>query len=233
MDATPCWLLTDEQGRMALGRSSMLRWDRGVTFTGRGQVISGYACDSVHLPYLLDPLYDRYGPAARIWLSEVAAPRYSDSNRVSSPIWTALAEFKRPGWVGGEQDARVRLRLALLASADAHPDPGIRGRLRTLGLDDLHEAAERIEGICSDGREAGVVPQAVCLAAMAVRSAAGRETGDRWLVDVPMRRYPIHAWYAATAAACACIDLAPLAEMAVSREAAARRLVKVVAAGVL
>ena len=231
MDATACWLLTDEEGRTLLGRSCSFCWNRGVTFSARGQVISGYASGTLHLPYLLDPMYERYGPKARVWLSEVVAPQYCGSNRVESAMWTALAELKRPAWVGAPQDVRVRLRLALLASADAHPDPEIRGRLRTLRLDELQDAAEHIGRVCSDSREGGMVPLTLAQTAMAVRAAARHESGDRWPVDVPARRYPIHAWYAAMAAACACIDLSGFAEMAVDQEAGARALAEVSAAG--
>ena len=232
MDGTPCWLLTDETGRTVLGRSAAFRWGRGVTCSARMPAISGYACDSIHLPYLLDPLHDRYGVTARVWLSEVADPRYQDCNRVSGALWTTRAEFRRPGWVGGEADARVRLRMALLAAADSHPHAEIRAHLRSLSLEDLAEAADRIERICEDSGRTGFVPQAVCQAGMAVRWAERREAGGGWLLDMPARKYPMSAWYAALAAACACTDLSTYADMAVSREVDARRPAELAASAV-
>jgi hypothetical protein len=61
-------------------------------------------------------------------------------------------------------------------------------------------------------------PQAVCLAAMAVRSAASLAGGEPNPMDLVARRYPVHAWYAAMAANCACVPLSDFAERAVRWE---------------
>lgn len=180
--------------------------------------IAGYACDSVHLPYVLDPLHDRYGPRARLWLAEVFDPELRGPNRVVANAWTSLDEWERPAWVGSEADRRVRLRLALMAAAEAHPTATMRGRLRGLDVSDLSYAAAGVERICEDARREGLVPQAICLAAMAVRAAARVEAGHPRLVDRASRHYGLDAWYAALAAVCACVNLSGFADAAVERE---------------
>jgi hypothetical protein len=84
---------------------------------------------------------------------------------------------------------------------------------------DLKVAAIRVEKLCSDSASLlGSAPLALCQAAMAVRMAARRESGEPDLVDIPARQYPMHAWYAAMAATCACTDLSGLADAAVRQE---------------
>jgi len=219
MNSVPCWLLTDPSGASLIEGRMWRRWGRSVTHREAGPVIAGYACDSPHLPYLLDPIHDRLGVTARLWLAEVPAPLHLDPNRIRGAAWTTWDEWERPAWVAGVADVRVRLRLALMASAEAHPHPSFRARLRNLPVADLKTAAVRLEKICADAAALiGRAPQAICLAAMAVRLAARRESGEPDLADIPARKYPLHAWYAAMAAACACTDLSPLADAAVRQE---------------
>lgn len=70
----------------------------------------------------------------------------------------------------------------------------------------------------TDCRADGTVPQAVCLAAMAVRSAASLAGGEPNPMDLVARRYPVHAWYAAMAASGSCVALSDFAERAVRWE---------------
>ena len=88
MDKATCWLLTDSLGEGV----SNWRWGRGVTHTLWPAAICGYCTESAHLPYLLDPLYERYGPGAKLWLSEIGQPRHEDSVRVSSNTWTRISQ---------------------------------------------------------------------------------------------------------------------------------------------
>ena len=219
MDKNACWLLTDSLGLTPIGVSDWRQWGRGVTHTLWPTAISGYCTESAHLPYLLDPLYERYGPGARLWLSELGDAHHQEPVRVSSNTWTTLMEWERPDWVGGPADARVRLRFALLAAAAGHSVPEVRSQLRSIALDDTARAAKVVEHISTDGRRHGRVPQATCMAAMAVHSAASLTEGHPHPVDLAARHYPAFAWYAGMAAACACASLAPLADEAVRREA--------------
>ena len=183
--------------------------------------IRGYHTDSADLPYLLDPMFERLGSGARLWLSEVGQPHFEDAIRVASNEWTAVEEWRRPAWVGGPAEVRVRLRFALIAAAHACPDPVEAAHLRTISLADLAKAAARLEHLD------GGAPHAVALAAMAVRSAAPAAGSVAGVMDLVSRRYPIYAWYAAMAAACAATDLTAAAEAAVhceSRRASWRRL---------
>jgi len=219
MVTMPCWLLTDYAGGSLLAGHAWRQWGRGVTHTEPGAAIVGYSADSPHLPYLLDPIHDRIGSAGRLWLSEVPSPQHLDSNRVQAATWTTWDEWEKPSWVGGDLDVRVRLRLALMAAAELHTVPAARLRVRNLPLVDLGAAAIRMEKVCSDAADLmGRVPQAISMAAQAVRLAAWRELGKPAVEDQPARRYPLHAWYAAMAAACACEDLSHLADAAVYQE---------------
>jgi hypothetical protein len=180
--------------------------------------ISGYVTESVHLPYLLDPMHERYGPKARLWLSEVVEPRFGDGVRVASNVWTTLDEWSRPAWVGGTADMRVRLRFALLAAASACAGREAGARIRTLSLRDIPMAAVAVERICAGARRADSLPQAVSLAGMAVRSAAAQLAGAPPLMDLVTREYPVYAWYAAMTAACACTGMEEIADEAVRCE---------------
>jgi hypothetical protein len=227
MDKGTCWLLTDSLGQTPISASNWRRWGRGFTHTVWPASISGYCTESVHLPYLLDPLYERYGPSAKLWLSEAGEPCHLDPVRVSANTWTTLVEWERPDWAGGPADLRVRLRFALLAAAASHPAPEVRGRLRGLPLNDLGRSAEIVERLCTEDRCHGRVPQSTCMAAMAIHSAASLKGGHPHPVDLAARHYPVCAWYAGMAAACAGADLVDLADAAVQREASptARRFV--------
>lgn len=224
MDAVPCWLLTDEWGETSLGDGLRCGWGRGITHSNAADPVVGYVCDSAHLPLLLDPLYERHGTSTRLWLSEVTHPCYQDPHRVADHTWTTLDEWPRPQWVGSELDGRIRLRLALLAAARGVSASSLRLRLRSLSLDDLGEAAWKVEQMTQAVR--GSVPQALSMAAMALHDAARLAIGRPGLEDRVARRYPLYAWYAAMAASCACIDLSALADEAVRMEwdpATARR----------
>jgi hypothetical protein len=211
-------LLTDSLGQTVVGSTAWLRWGRGVSHTIWTGTVRGYHADSIHLPYLLDPMFERYGPGARVWLSEVGAPAYEDSVRISSHSWTALDEWQRPEWVDRQADVRVRLRFALLAAGASQPGTELAARLRTLSLRDLTAAAHQVDQICSDSRRGGRLPQATCLAAMAVRSADPSASHVARTMDLVSRHYPVYSWYAAMAAACASADLAETADAAVRWE---------------
>jgi hypothetical protein len=223
MDTSPFWLLTDAMGQTTLGGASWLRWGRSVTHTVWAGSIAGYCCDSVHLPCLMDPVYERYGATARLWLSEVHDVRAADPVRVASHSWTVLDEWERPTWVDGPLAMKVRLRFGLLAAAAAHPNPETAARIRTTSLREICVAGSQMERVCAESRRHGRVPQATCLAAMAVRSAAALKGGTPELADLVSRHYPVYAWYAAMAAACACVDLSELADEAVRWETQAIR----------
>jgi hypothetical protein len=218
MKPTPRWLLTDSLGQSSAGTVRWLRWNRGVTHTVRSRDIAGYATESVNLVYLLDPLYERYGPRGRVWLSKVVDARYQDSVRVSSHTWTTLGEWVRPAWVGREADLRVRLRFALLTASAVHPHGERAVFLRTVPLHNLEEAVRQVEEVCRDACREGAMSQSTSLAAMAVRSAAAFRRGEGHSLDLALRQYSAHAWFGAMAAACACVHLPILADEAVRRE---------------
>jgi hypothetical protein len=218
MTTTPGWLLTDALGQTPLKGATWLRWGRGVTHTVWTCAIRGYHSDSVHLPYLMDPMFERYGRRARLWLSDVGDPHNEDSVRLSSHRWTTLDEWERPLWVDSEWESRVRLRFALLAAAAAHADPTMGLRLRMVSLRDLVPAARQVEQICLDSRREGRTPQTTSLAAMALRSTLAVPHTAAHAMDLVSRHYPVHAWYAAMAAACACVNLSDLADAAVRCE---------------
>jgi hypothetical protein len=218
MDASPCWLLTDRLAQTAAGGSLWLRWGRGIHHTVWTTPIRGYHTRSVHLPYLLDPMFERYGPGARLWLAEAGDPAFEDAVRMASHHWTTREEWPQPKWVGGEADVRVRLRFALRAAGAGHPAASVADRLMTLSLEDLPSAAHQVEFACAEGRRLGRLPHALCLAAMAVRSAVP-DTGDGVrTMDLVSRHYPVYAWYAAMAGACSAADLSATAEAAVRGE---------------
>ncbi len=212
MNENPCWLLTDPLGETCADGGARLRWGRGINHGVRTSAIHGYRTDSVHLPYLLDPVFERYGPRARLWLSDIGEPCFEDTVRVASRTWTTLDEWRWPEWVESPAEVRVRLRFALLAVGGTHPSPKAGARLRTLSLANLPAAARRLEEIGAGGL------QAVSLAAMAVRSAAPAEGSAARLMDMVSKRYPVYAWYSAMAAMCACTDLTAAAEAAVRLE---------------
>ena len=218
MNTMPFWLLTTPRGQSGATPAAGSWWGRGVTHIHLASEIAGYCSDNASLPYLIDPLYERYGPSGRLWFSAVDSPRYREPNRVVSHAWTTLEEWPRPAWVGGPADRRTRLRFALLAAADTHPDVSIRARMRTLSLENLEEAGRQMSDICHDCRRHGLVPQAMCLAAMGIRAAARLEAGHPDPEDRPAQRYTLDAWYAATAAATTCVCLSHFAEEAVRRE---------------
>ena len=210
--------MTDGLGQTATERAVWLRWGPGVTRADWRRVIVGYSAESPHVPYLLDPIYERYGMRSRLWFSEAGDCRDLDPNRMAASVWTTHEEWGRPAWVHSGADVRVRLRFALLAAATAVSDTATRGSLRTLSLEDLDTAAGRMERIVSDCRLRGQVPQTVCLAAVAVRSAAAVAAGRPALLDLVARHYSVAAWYAAMAAACACVPLSEIADEAVRQE---------------
>ena len=218
MDKGTYWLLTDSRGQTVAGASVWCRWGRGVTHTVWPAAIAGYCTESVHLPYLLDPLYERYGAGARIWLSEIGEAQHVDNARASSHTWTTLVERERPEWVGGAAEMRVRLRFGLLASAAALSNAEFRAHLGSMSLADLPKAAMILARLHAETRRRGSEPRAVCMAAMAVHAAASYSAGRRDLIDLALRHYPLYAWYAAMAAACACVNLTALADEAVKRE---------------
>ena len=216
MDTQPCWILTDRLGQTPTGGALWIRWARGVTHTIWPAHMAGYGCNSVHLPYLLDPLYERYGIGARLWLVEASDPKcFVGAVRFTANVWTALEEWERPTWVGTKADMRVRLRFALVAAAS----PGTKAAesLRGLSLEDIPAAARLVEQVCADRRH-GPIPQSTSLAAMAVRSAAAFVHGTPQPMDIIARDYRLYAWYAAMAATCAGADLSALADEAVLRE---------------
>ena len=214
MDSAPCWMLTDALAQTPAGGVARFKWGRGVTHTAWGPGFYGYSTDSTHLPFLLDPLYERYGSRARLWLSEVGEPHSEESVRISSNAWTTLDEWQRPAWVGAEAEMRVRLRFALLAAAAVLPRAEQAARLRAVSLDNIPVAARQAQQICSESREGGGVPQCLCLAAMAVRSAAALLTGDMYLIDLVARHCPVYTWYAGMAAVCSYADLSAVADEA-------------------
>jgi hypothetical protein len=218
MSASPCWLLTDALGQTPLKGATWLRWGHGVTHAVWTNSIRGYHTDSVHLPYLMDPMFERYGRRARLWLSEVGDPHSEDAVRIASHSWTTVDEWERPLWVDSEFEARVRLRFALMAAAAAHSDPVVGARLRTVSLKDLVSASWQVEQICTDSRGAGRMSQTTSLAAMALRSVQAAPHTAAYMMDLVSRHYPVHAWYAAMAAACACVNLSDLADAAVRWE---------------
>jgi hypothetical protein len=218
METSPFWLLTDSLGQTPVGGSTWLRWGRGVSHIVWNAVIHGYRTDSVHLPYLMDPMFERHGAGARLWLAEAGEPSFEDSLRVAAHSWTAMDEWNRPVWVDSKADRRVRLRFALLAAGAVHPSPSLGARLRTMSLEDPPAAVAQIERICADSRRLGRLPQAVCLAAMAVRAAWPEPDSFAHTMDVVSRHYPVYAWYAAMAAATACTNLQETAEEAVRWE---------------
>jgi hypothetical protein len=219
MESTFCWLLTDTLGQSCVGTGRWLRWGPGQTHSLWWAGISGYCCDSRHLPYLLDPLYERHGPGARLWLSEAGGMRHADAVRIESRLWTTLHECTRPAWVGSDADARVRLRYALLAAGEAQPKSGLTNVLSAVSLHDLPDAAARIDKACAAARRGAPLPQSTCLATTAVRSAAALATDESTAAGLALRQYPLYAWSAGMAAACACVDLSALADEAVRREA--------------
>jgi hypothetical protein len=216
MDHNACWLLTDAFGETSTGGAARFWWGRGVNHTVWTSAIRGYHTDSVDVPYLLDPVFERLGPGARVWLSEAGDPHVEGAVRVASSTWTTLDEWRRPEWVGSTAETRIRLRFALLAAGAAQPDPETTARLRTMSLADLPLAARRLEEMCVDG--CSRAPQAVVQATMAVRAAAHAEGSAAGTLDLVARRYPTYAWYAALAAECACADLTTAAEDAVRLE---------------
>ncbi|MCX5653895.1 MAG: hypothetical protein NTY65_04505 [Planctomycetota bacterium] len=218
MESTFCWLLTDALGQSRLDAGRWLRWSPGETHAFWWTSVAGYCCDSRHLPYLLDPLYERHGPGARLWLSDVGDLRHVDPVRIESRLWTTLHECARPAWVGSDADASVRLRFALLAASAAQPKSGLTNVLSAVSLHDLQDAAARIDKACAAARSRGPLPQSTCLAATAVRSAATLATDEPTLAGLALRQYPLYAWSAGMAAACACVDLSALADDAVRRE---------------
>jgi len=219
MESTFCWLLTDALGQSRIDTGRWLRWSTGETYTFWLTSVAGYYCDSRHLPYLLDPLYERHGPGARLWLSDVGDVRHVDAVRIESRLWTTLHECARPAWVGSDADARVRLRFALLAASAAQAKSGLTNVLSAVSLHNLQDAAARIDKACTAARSNGPLPQSTCLAAMAVRSAATLAADEPEGAGLALRQYPLYAWSAGMAAACACVDLSALADEAVRREA--------------
>ncbi|MCX5684551.1 MAG: hypothetical protein NT049_12805 [Planctomycetota bacterium] len=218
MESSPCWILTDALGQTPAKGISWFKWGRGVTHAVWGQGLAGYATDSIHLPYLLDPLYERYGSQAKLWLSEVPEPKYTDSVRVTSNTWTTLEEWQRPAWLAAEAEVRVRLRFAILAAAIAHPREEATMCLRAISLRSIHTATRQAEQICAESREDGSVPQCLCLMAMALRSAAALVSGESHPMDLITRHSPLYTWYAAMAAVSAGTDLSSLADEAVRWE---------------
>jgi hypothetical protein len=192
MKSRPYWLLTDLLGQTPVGDATWLRWGRCVRHVVNTSVVHGYCTESAELPYLLDPVFERCGRGARLWLSEADEPCFTDPVRVASHSWTTVDEWRRPEWVESPAEARVRLRLALLAVGDTHPNPKVRADLRTLPLADLSEAARHMEKISTGGQ----APLAVSLATMAVRAAPAEGIATH-LVDMASTHYPIYAWYAA------------------------------------
>jgi len=218
MESTFCWLLTDALGQSCVRTGRWLRWSTGETHAFWLTSVTGYYCDSRHLPYLLDPLYERHGPGARLWLSEVGDMRHVDAVRIESRLWTTLHECARPAWVGSDADARVRLRFALLAASVAQPKSGLTNVLSAVSLHDLQDAAARSDRACAAARRGAPLPQSTCLAASAVRSAATLAADESAAAGLALRQYPLYAWSAGMAAVCACVDLSPLADEAVRRE---------------
>ncbi|MCX5653269.1 MAG: hypothetical protein NTY65_01255 [Planctomycetota bacterium] len=218
MESTFCWLLTDALGQSRIDTGRWLRWSPGETHAFWWACITGYCCDSRHLPYLLDPLYERHGHGARLWLSDVGDMRHVDPVRIESRLWTTLHECARPAWVAGDADARVRLRFALLAVSAAQAKSGLTNVLSAVSLHNLPDAAARIDMACAAGRRSGPLPQSTCLAATAVRSAAALATDEPTATGIALRQYPLYAWSAGMAAACACVGLSALADEAVRRE---------------
>jgi len=217
METQPGWILTDRLGQTPTGGASWIRWTRGATHTIWPASMGGYACDSVHLPFLLDPLYERYGNGARLWRSEASDPKFEDSVRLVASVWTTLEEWERPAWVGTDRDMRVRLRFAILAAAGTHPSAEVAERLRGLSLEDIPAAARLVEQVCADRRH-GPIPQSTSLAAMAIRSAAALVQGTLQPMDLIARNFRLYAWYAAMAATCSGADLQKAADEAVRRE---------------
>lgn len=173
----------------------------------------GYLCRSVHLPYLLDPLYERHGPWSRLWRVEARDVRLEGGYRVRVTEGRLRRRVPHPKWVGGPDDVRVRLRFAVLAAAETEPDEALRGRLRALELDDLLRAAETIEAtLRGRGRD---VSQSLWLAAKAVRTVARGDALD--LDEMLSPPYAAYAWQAAMAVAVSSADLDSLAARAVSR----------------
>jgi hypothetical protein len=218
MESNFCWLLTDALGQSCVGTGRWLRWGPGQTHSIWWAGISGYCCDSRHLPYLLDPLYERHGAGARQWLSDVGDLRHIDAVRIESRLWTTLHECARPPWVDSNADARVRLRFALLAASAAQAKSGLTNVLSAVSLHNLQDAAARIDQACASARSRGPLPQSICLAATAVRSAATLATDESEAEGFALRQYPLYAWSAGMAAACACVDLSAVADEAVRRE---------------
>jgi hypothetical protein len=218
MESTFCWLLTDAMGQSRVDTGRWLRWSPGETHAFWWACITGYCCDSRHLPYLLDPLYERHGPGARLWLSDVGDLRHIDAVRIESRLWTTLHECARPAWVASDAAARVRLRFALLAASAAQAKSGLTNVLSAVSLHNLPDAAARIDHACASARSRGPLPQSTCLAATAVRSAATLAADKSEAVGLALRQYPLHAWSAGMAAASACVDLSAMADDAVRRE---------------
>ncbi len=213
------WLLTDGEGRTGDGLGGARTWGRWVTHVApAGELLCGYAGAGLDVPYLLDPLHDRFGPRARIWSSDALHVHRTSWHRVGSTHWTTMAEEARPSWMGSEADTRVRLRFALLAAASAVPRRAQGAALAGLQLENLALAAAEAEAFCETCQQYGLLPQAVWAAAKAIRCAASPGSGIGRLTNLVAAPYGLMAWYAAMAGESAGTALDEAAERAVAME---------------
>jgi hypothetical protein len=219
---TAYWMLTDWLAFTGMPGKRQLRWGLRCRHGGLGvRSVRGYACRTVHLPYLLDPLYERYGVHSRLWLCEAAAPNPVERCRVTAREWTVVKEVERPAWVGRDADLRVRLRFALLAAATSTERKDLQRLLDFASFNSLDEVVpwiRALQGFPAAGRRpccpVSMASHAVLSVAMSLHSGAGP-------VQAVGNLYPEFAWYAARAAAAVDADLDELADAAVCREAVA------------
>ena len=215
------WLLTDDRGRPSRVAPGGDPWNPvpGPPSGDGRPLIGGYAGESPHLAYLLDPLYDRHGPGARLWRGKVADPNPVGPNRIAAATWTRLVEARGPAWLGRPVEVPVRLRFCLLATARVLGTAGGGDALGSLDLGDLRRATREVEKVDRACRKQGLFPQATWLALKAFRRAPLSPEGEAMRPSRLAMPYPLYAWFAALAASAACLELDPLADEAVRLEA--------------
>lgn len=210
------YLLTDPWG--CTGSPRQLTWSPFIAHTAEPtEPIAAYRADNPHVPYLLDPVYDRYGKKARPWGVDAAWQRSTGLHRVTALEATTREELPRPAWVGTEADARVRVRFALLAARLTVPFAEARRKLSDLSLEGAGTALEELEELGRDCHNNGLVPQAFWMAIKAVRAYFADNAGGN-LVDMVVAPYDVTAFYAAMAGTWAAVELDDVAAEAVALE---------------